>query len=110
MIPYYFHYRQEFFGLLNKNCKIKDVKKVLNKITGIKMENIKYQIFFDFSAQENDEKNFWGSVYFKVYDISKFNAVLSRHVYSEDVILDLNYNVGQLKKQVYQQTKIPIDR
>ena len=107
---YSFDNNKELFGILKKNCKVKDVKKILRNITGIKEENIRYQMLIDFDDQKKDEENFWENASFKVYDISKFNVELSKHIYSSNVILNLNNNVGQLKKQVYEQTKIPVDR
>ena len=107
---YSFDNNKELFGILKKNCKVKDVKKILRNITGIKEENIRYQMLIDFDDQKKDEENFWENASFKVYDISKLNVELSKHIYSSNVILNLNNNVGQLKKQVYEQTKIPVDR
>ena len=45
-----------------------------------------------------------------VYDISNYKAKIIRKIYAEDVILDLNKKVEELKKMVYEQTKVPIER
>ena len=46
----------------------------------------------------------------KIYDTSRYKAKLCRGVYETDVILDLNKKVEELKKMIYDQKKVPVDR
>ena len=110
MVTYILRDHQEFLGPFNKNCKMKDVKKMIKDKTGIKEENIRIQINFDFSELKNNEKYFWEGISFEVYDVSNFSACISRNVYSDSILLDLNKNVEQLKKFIYEKKNIPIER
>ena len=107
---YYFSYYPELINMMKPNFKMKDMKKKIKEITGIKEENQRFTISFEFYEQENDEKSFWNGQYFQVYDISNFNANIVRGLYETEVTLNLNYNIEKLKKIAYEQTKIPIDR
>ena len=47
---------------------------------------------------------------FEVYDISKYRVPILRNLYIDEIELNLKENVEQLKKQVFELIKIPIDR
>ena len=53
---------------------------------------------------------FWDNFKLKIYDKTRYHTSLAKHYYKEDVILDLNRKVEQLKQMVFEQTKIPINR
>ena len=57
-----------------------------------------------------DDELFWSRLKIKVYDKTRYNTSLTNHYYEENVILDLNRKVEQLKQMVFEQTKIPINR
>ena len=50
MVNYTFENHPDFLKLFNKNCKVKDVKRILDEKTRIKATNIRFQIFLDFNA------------------------------------------------------------
>ena len=99
-----------FPELFKKDLKIKDIKKKIKELTGIKEENQKFQMSFKFSAQENDENNIWDNLYFSAYDITNYDIWLRKGSQHFRIPLNLNYKIEQLKKTVYEKTKLPIDR
>jgi hypothetical protein len=109
-MKYGFSNYPELINMMKPNFKMKDMKKKIKEITGIKEENQRFTISFEFDEQENNETSFWNGLYFQVYDISNFNANIVRGLYETEVTLNLNYNIEKLKKIAYEQTKIPIDR
>ena len=110
MTNYYFHDYPEFLKLFNKDCKMKDVKKLLKEKIGIKEENIRLQINFNFDNIRNDENYFFEGLYFQIYDAAEFSTPILRDIYKENILLNLNNNVEQLKNYIYEKIKIPIDR
>ena len=96
--------------LINPKLKIKDVKQIINKITGIEEENQRFILNFDFQSYSENESLLWDNVKLFFYDTSKYRKKIIRHSYSENVILDLNKSVEELKKMVFEQTKIPINK
>ena len=46
----------------------------------------------------------------EIYNISKYRSKLERNIYKKEIVLDLNKKIEELKKIVYEQTKVPIDR
>ena len=96
--------------LIKPNLKIKDIKRIIKNKTGIKEQNQRFQLSFDFSSNTKDENSFWGSIMLKIYDISKYRVSLKRHIYETEVILDLNKKVEELKQMVFEQTKVPKER
>ena len=58
----------------------------------------------------NNDSSIWERCFLKIYDKSRYYAEISRHYYATEAILDLNQKVGELKRMVFEQTKIPIDR
>ena len=110
MTNYYFHDYPEFLKLFNKDCKMKDVKKLLKEKIGIKEENIRLQINFNFDNIRNDENYFFEGLYFQIYDAAEFSTPILRDIYKENILLNLNNNVEQLKNYIYEKRKIPIDK
>ena len=100
--------------LIKPNLKIKDIKKIIKEKTGIKNENQRFQVYFEFIDffyyEAMDDELFWHNLRIKVYDKTRYNTSIADHYYEENVILDLNRKVEQLKQMVFEQTKIPINR
>ena len=100
--------------LIKPNLKIKDIKKIIKEKTGIKNENQRFQVYFEFIDffyyEAMDDELFWHNLRIKVYDKTRYNTSIADHYYEENVILGLNRKVEQLKQMVFEQTKIPINR
>ena len=99
--------------LLNPKLTMKDIKMIIKDKTGIAEENQRFHVFFDFIfdyEMYNDDSSIWERFNLKIYDKSRYYAEISRHYYTTEAILDLNKKVGELKRMVFEQTKIPIDR
>ena len=99
-------YNSEF---INPKLKIRELKKRIKEIAGIKEENQVFKLSCNFSYCYDDAL-FWDNVKLHYYDASKFNIEIKRKTYIKNAILDLNKNIKDLKKIVFNQTKIPIDR
>ena len=117
IIKYYFNKNMEnaeniilsqYPQFISQNLKVKEVKNIIRNITGIKDENQKIQISFNFNAS-NDE-SFWENTTLHVYDTSNYRTIIKREDYESNIILDLNKKIEDLKKMVYEQTKVPIER
>ncbi len=100
--------------LINPDLKMKDIKRILKEKTGIKEENQRFHVYFQFLnflyEKDIDEERFYDYFGIKIYDKTRYHTSLIKHYYEEDVILDLDKNVEQLKQMVFEQTKIPINR
>ena len=99
--------------LLNPKLTMNDIKMIIKYKTGIAEENQRFHVFFDFIfyyEMYNDDSSIWERFNLKIYDKSRYYAEISRHYYKTEAILDLNKKVGELKRMVFEQTKIPIDR
>ena len=98
--------------IFNPNLKIKDLKKIIEKQTGIEEKNLRYKLSFAFDMPSSDESLFWNSVKIEAntYDITKFEAKLTRLTYEEDILLDLNKKIRDLKKSLSEKTKVPIEK
>ena len=90
--------------------KIKDIKARIKAKTNIEEKNQKFQIKFDFALNNCNEKLFWKYVTIQVYNAAEYRTSLTRNTYHEDIILDLNKKIGELKKIVSEQTKVPVHR
>ena len=62
--------------IFNPNLKIKDLKKIIEKQTGIDEKNLRYKLSFAFDMPSSDESLFWNSLKIEAntYDITKFEA------------------------------------
>ena len=99
--------------LMEPNLLMKDVKKIIKDKTGIKEEDQRFHVYFDyinFYYQDNDEKLFWKNFKMKIYDKTRYKLKFIQNAYETELILDLNKKVEELKQMVYEQTKIPINR
>ena len=102
-----FYYHNEF---INPNLKMKDAKKMIKDITGIDGNNLRFKLSFEFSSHYSDESLFWNEAKIELWDITKYREKLTRRTYEEDIYLDLNKKIEELKKSVSEQTKVPIER
>ena len=100
--------------LMNKDLTMKDIKRIIKEKTGIIEENQIFRVYFDsidfLYYKAKDDQPFWNNFKIKVYDKTRYHALLQNDYYETDVILDLNREVEQLKQMVFEQTKIPINR
>jgi len=93
--------------LFDKNLMVMDVKKIIKNITGIKEENQRIKVSFNI----NDDNNyFWNFQHILVYDITNFNLSFRKDSYETNIFLDLNKKIEGLKRSIFEQTKIPINR
>ena len=93
--------------LFNKNLLVKDVKKIIKNITGIKEENQRIKVSFNIN---DDNDYFWNYQHILVYDITNFNLSFRKDSYETNIFLDLNKKIEELKRSIFEQTKIPINR
>ena len=99
--------------LIKPNLLMKDVKKIIKDKTGIKEEDQRFHVYFDyinFYINDNDQKLFWKNFNIKIYDKTRYKLKFEQNFYETELILDLNKKVEELKTIVYEQTKIPINR
>ena len=97
--------------LINPNLQMKDIKRIIKDKKGIKEENQRFKIVFeDYFGHKNNELHLWQYLKINIYDISKYRTSIERNVYKEEIILDLNKKVEELKNMIFQQTKIPSER
>ena len=100
--------------LFDKYLEIRVLKNIIKDETGIKEENQRFSIHFKFNMQKYDidynNGYFWFYSEILVFDITNYEIDISRGLYTINVTLDLNKNVEELKKMVYEQTKIPVKR
>jgi ubiquitin C len=93
--------------LFDKNLMVMDVKEIIKNITGIKEENQRIKVSFNI----NDDNNyFWNFQHILVYDITNFNLSFRKDSYETNIFLDLNKKIEELKRSIFEQTKIPINR
>ena len=102
----------ELFELFKPNIKIKDIKKKLKEIRGIDEKDLRFQIVFPNSLNEfNDDNNFMNNIKFQMYDITKYKTPISNiPYYFTRVELHLHNPIENLKKKIFESTKIPISQ
>ena len=93
--------------LFDKKLLVKDVKKIIKNITGIKEENQRIKVSFNIN---DDNDYFWNYQHILVYDITNFNLSFRKDSYETNIFLDLNKKIEELKRSIFKQTKIPINR
>ena len=97
-------------NILNPSFKVKDLKKIIKEKTGINEIDQQFKISCDEFINKKDDDSLWRSLIIKVYNISYFGINISKSTYNRTIPLNLNYNIGQLKKDVYKKIGVPIDR
>ena len=98
------------FPELLKNPDMKEIKAMIKGKTGIKEEDQRYQITFNYYG---DGSNFFDNAKLNIYDNSKYRAKLVRHSYFQDFILELHEGAGtnqQVSQKIFEQTNVPIER
>lgn len=98
------------FPELLKNPDMKEVKAMIKNKTGIKEEDQRYQITFNYYG---DGSKFFDNAKLNIYDNSKYRAKLVRHSYFQDFILELHEGAGtnqQVSQKIFEQTNVPIER
>ena len=103
----------DFPEIMNKNLKIKDIKRIIKDKTGIKEENQRFQVNIEsdlFNFHLDEERQFWNNFEIQIYDTSRYKAKLKTYIYETDIFLDLKKNNEDLKQMIYEQTKIPKER
>ena len=97
-------------NILKSSFKIKDLKKIIKEKTGINEIDQQFKISCDEFINKKDDDSLWRNLIIKVYNISNFGINISKSTYNRTIPLNLNYNIGQLKKDVYKKIGVPIDR
>jgi len=100
--------------LFRSNLQMKDIKRIIKQKTGIKEENQRFHVNFNFLQfmyyNTNNEESFWEKFEMKIFDKTEYNINISRHFYKTNVSLNLNKKVEELKEMVFKQTNIPVNR
>ena len=93
----------DFPELIKPDLKLKDIQKIIKEKTGIKENNQRFHVYFDFLNFANlnsyDKKSFWENLNMKIYDKTKYITSLKRHFYEKNIILDLTKKIDELKKK-----------
>ena len=98
------------FPELLKNPDMKEVKAMIKNKTGIKEEDQRYQITFNYYG---DGSKFFDNAKLEIYDTSKYRVKLIRQYYFQDFILDLKSGIRtnqQISQKIFEQTNVPIER
>ena len=95
--------------LINPNIKIKDIKKIIKNKTGIKEENQRFHVYFNYinfmAYHELGDQAFWHYFEIKVYDKTRYYTHITKNLYNTDVILDLTKKIGELKQMFLSKQK-----
>ena len=94
---------------INPYLKVKDIKKLINNITGIDENRQKLELHFDFDSINDNDGCFWKKAFINIYDSSEYKYKIQKNNYEADIILNLNKNIGKLKQMISNITKIPIE-
>jgi len=96
--------------ILNPNTKIKDVKKKIKEIKEIDEKDQRFKLTVSVDKNSSDDKLFWDYAKIGLYNANRYRAKLTRDIYEEEIYLDLNKKIEDLKKSVSEQTKISNER
>ena len=96
--------------ILNPNTKIKDVKKKIKEIKEIDEKDQRFKLTVSVDKNSSDDKLFWDYAKIDLYNANRYRAKLTRDIYEEEIYLDLNKKIEDLKKSVSEQTKISNER
>jgi len=106
----------EFPEIFKSDLKVKDLKKIIWKRTGIKEENQRIDFHFYwsyFSENPYEEMNdypFWENLKMTIFDKTQYELDIKEDFYKAKVFLNLDKKVEELKQMVYEQINIPINR
>lgn len=96
--------------ILTKSLKLKDIKSIIKQKIGIKNDEQSFKINIKFKDEENDEKLFWKCINFEISNFYNFSISIKKDFYSQKLEINTNNNIENIKKKVYEETGIPIDR
>ena len=96
--------------LVKEYSTIKDAKKIMEQLTEIKSENLRFKFTFNFDSQMDDDNYFYKCLNYSIEDISSYPVLLVRNFHRSYIHLDLNENIEKIKNQVFKIRKIPINR
>ena len=88
--------------LLKPNLTMGEFKKELG--------NSIFRITFDFDSQKADNVNFWDCLHLEIKDISYYYIALSKDLYGNGFMINLNNNVKNCKEEIFKETNIPMER
>ena len=84
--------------ILNPNTKIKDVKKKIKEIIKIDEKDQRFKLTVSVDKNSSDDKLFWDYAKIDLYNANRYEAKLTRDIYEEEIYLDLNKKIEDLKK------------
>lgn len=96
--------------ILTKSLKLKDIKSIIKQKIGIKNDEQSFKINIKFKDEENDEKLFWKCINFEISNFYNFSISIKKDIFSQKLEIKTNNNIENIKKKVYEETGIPIDR
>ena len=91
------------------NLIMKDVKKMIQAITGIDEKNQRFSLSFRFGNYSFEKFLFWNKANLEIYNINNYRKKLTRRIYETNITLDLNKE-KRFKKSVREQTKVILER
>jgi len=106
----------EFPEIFKSDLKVEDLKKIIWKKTGIKEENQRIDFYFDwpyyieYPYEAMNGHPFWENLKIEIFDKTQYEVNLKKDFYKANVFLNLDKKVEELKKMVYEQINIPINR
>lgn len=87
---------------------VKDFISMVSDYTKIKKDLLRINVKSNFS--HDNDRNFWEFFDIEVFNITKFNLRIEHHYFDESIILDLSKKLGEIKKDIYNKFKIPVER
>ena len=97
-------------GLIHPYLKVQDIKERIKQMSGISQDNVRFKVFFDSDTSCSDTSNFWSHLRIRFYDASRYYVKLKRNFFEEELYLNLNKTIEDLKKSINKDTNIPIER
>ena len=107
---YYCIYLDSNKGLIDPYLQVQDIKERIKEMSGISQDNVRFKVFFDSDTSCSDTSNFWSHLRIRFYDASRYYVKLKRNFFEEELYLNLNKTIEDLKKSINKDTNIPIER
>ena len=96
--------------LIDPYLQVQDIKERIKEMSGISQDNVRFKVFFDSDTSCSDTSNFWSHLRIRFYDASRYYVKLKRNFFEEELYLNLNKTIEDLKKSINKDTNIPIER
>ena len=96
--------------LIDTYLQVQDIKERIKEMSGISQDNVRFKVFFDSDTSCSDTSNFWSHLRIRFYDASRYYVKLKRNFFEEELYLNLNKTIEDLKKSINKDTNIPIER